>query len=346
MTGVGQWGSPGWPAISASEMTRALDRTPLWFSCSVVPLVRRRGPETKWCGSAFFLTPWGLLATARHVVVDDLNEFPEGHDDEEFVLHWPPEEEMFVLLPKALNADGSLDRVGVPVPRVSVYEANSDAALLLADMSKYDPPPFWEGRVFPLCTDQPVRGQRCAALGYSDMKLGEWQLEGEALTATTTLEPRVSQGKIVEIHNRGRDRAVLPHPCFQIDTHFAGGMSGGPVVRQDGAVIGIVSTGIDLADGDEHLSYGYASLIATLYTLLVPRAVDEVSPEGRFADLVNRNEIAMHGKQTVSVVGEGKELVVTWRPMPGTLQLPNRQQAVRGEPRSRKLKHKRRRRHR
>ncbi len=332
-----EWGVPGWSVISSIEMTRALDQVPPWFVCSVVPLVRRRGDQVLWCGSAFFLTPWGLMATARHVVVDNDDDLPEAPTDGS-VVFWPPQEEVFVLLPKDLNAHGSLNRIGVRVPRISVSQAHSDAALLLADMSTYEPPPFWEPRLFPLCTDRPVEGQSCAAFGFSNMTPGDWTIDDDAWTSTSSrLEARVSQGKIAEIHNRGRDRALLPHPCFQVDTHLAGGMSGGPVLREDGAVIGIVSAGIDLASGPSEQSYGYAALIGTLYTLRVPRSIDDLEPPERFADLVKREEVPMLGREIVMIENPpGEDMVVTWKPKAGALQKPRAVTAPPGPARPRR----------
>ena len=47
------------------------------------------------------------------------------------------------------------------------------------------------------------------------------------------------------VHNKGRDRVMLPCPCFEIGARFRPGMSGGLVFDKNGRICGIVSTGFE-----------------------------------------------------------------------------------------------------
>lgn len=59
------------------------------------------------------------------------------------------------------------------------------------------------------------------------------------------LEPTFFEGQLVEYFPNGRDRFMLPGPCFRTSMVIHGGASGGPVVGSDGRAFGINSTGLE-----------------------------------------------------------------------------------------------------
>ena len=59
------------------------------------------------------------------------------------------------------------------------------------------------------------------------------------------LSPRYYSGKLMERYPEGRDRAMLPGPCWRTSMVISGGASGGPVFGRDGRVFGINSTGME-----------------------------------------------------------------------------------------------------
>jgi serine protease Do len=63
-----------------------------------------------------------------------------------------------------------------------------------------------------------------------------------------------SIGRVTEILPGGREHR--PWPTFAVDSHWPGGMSGGPVFNQDGEVIGLVSSS-DEPGSDNAQSYAF-----------------------------------------------------------------------------------------
>jgi hypothetical protein len=64
-------------------------------------------------------------------------------------------------------------------------------------------------------------------------------------------EPAFFDGVLIEHHPHGRDKVVLPGPCFRTSMVIHGGASGGPVIGGDGTVFAVNSTGFD----DDEISY-------------------------------------------------------------------------------------------
>lgn len=104
----------------------------------------------------------------------------------------------------------------------------------------------------PLRLDFPKEGERLLALGYEK---GEWTLDEpgiHSLSQTFT----ASTGFASTVHPAGRDRVLLPTPCFRTSVPFRSGMSGGPVIAaEDGSVLGVVSTGFEVGERDEPISF-------------------------------------------------------------------------------------------
>lgn len=58
-------------------------------------------------------------------------------------------------------------------------------------------------------------------------------------------EHMASVGVVREILERGRDKFSLPFPCYQVSARFDGGMSGGPVIDETGAMCGLRCSGFE-----------------------------------------------------------------------------------------------------
>jgi len=63
-----------------------------------------------------------------------------------------------------------------------------------------------------------------------------------------SFNPEFYEGRIVEYLANGRDRVMLPGPCYRTDMVIHHGTSGGPVAGPSGRVFGINSTGFDGTD--------------------------------------------------------------------------------------------------
>jgi|SRR6266853_1636749 len=105
---------------------------------------------------------------------------------------------------------------------------------------------------YPTLDLHPVaRGTGVQAFGfaqadvYSDSKTGGWVL-GHAAGG--------SVGIVTEVFDEGRDRAKKPFPCFEMNIEIRGGMSGGPVVNEEGNICGLVTSSWTFTEPGPHLS--------------------------------------------------------------------------------------------
>jgi len=74
----------------------------------------------------------------------------------------------------------------------------------------------------------------------------------------------VSIGEVKQIYPAGRDRVVLPFPCYEIEARFDPGMSGGLVVDENGALCGLICASLQTCEPTAPpISY-----VATLWPML------------------------------------------------------------------------------
>ena len=109
----------------------------------------------------------------------------------------------------------------------------------------------------------PQIGSSVAAFGYHSSKVQASRNPDGSPHLDLRDEPTVSVGRVTAVYPLGRDRSMLPFPCFEVDARFDGGMSGGPVFDETGAVCGIVCTGMAGA----HQSGPPISWVATLWPM-------------------------------------------------------------------------------
>jgi hypothetical protein len=141
----------------------------------------------------------------------------------------------------------------------------SDIALLHVDTnpgrSHPQKPHEWrQPRVQPFA---PEVGDAVAAFGYrhSSIKVSKNPAGGNHIDLND--EPMVSVGVVREIYEWRRDNFLLPFPCYYVGARFDGGMSGGPVFDETGALCGIVCTNLD----GSHLDGEPVSYVTTLWPL-------------------------------------------------------------------------------
>lgn len=63
-----------------------------------------------------------------------------------------------------------------------------------------------------------------------------------------------SRGRVVQCFPNGRDRSMLPNPCFEAELDIWGGMSGGAVVNSHGELVGIASTSVTAISRTSYVS--------------------------------------------------------------------------------------------
>ena len=114
---------------------------------------------------------------------------------------------------------------------------NADLAVLSLTLSSSFP----ENRHFDfasITTRMPAVGDELTITGLSAIR------RTEAVSSATHLEmvPGCVKGLVIDSYPEGRDRAMLPGPCFAVDCDARGGMSGGPVFDSRGHLVGVVSS--------------------------------------------------------------------------------------------------------
>jgi hypothetical protein len=145
-----------------------------------------------------------------------------------------------------------------------LFDPSSDLALLqLATnpgRSHPDKPIDWrQPRVNPF---PPDIGNTVAAFGYreSTIKISQNDQGGRHIEIND--EPITSVGTVRAIHEFRRDM-LLPFPCYQVSARFDGGMSGGPVFEETGALCGIVCSNI----AGSHIDGEPVSYVTSLWPL-------------------------------------------------------------------------------
>jgi hypothetical protein len=235
-------------------------------------------------GSGFLATP-NLAFTARHVVDEICKHFAGENAGHEIKIYNLRGEMPFGAQLATADTSGNLvkwdiidyhytptlDIVGLSIERADGCAGN------------------WP-RILPRFEVQPpMIGQRIAAFGYPRTKVRQL-MDGEF---KVRLSPLTASGIVREMHPKGRDRSMLPFPCFRTDARMDAGMSGGPVFNESGRVCGVVTSSLDYDPAVPTVSY--ASMFFPALGIRFNEGKGPNAPKARFL----RNE-AETGAMNVS----------------------------------------------
>jgi hypothetical protein len=172
-------------------------------------------------GSGVMVGP-GFLITATHV----LDEFSKEDPGPLFLTFLPHGTRAW--LPTATSAASGQ----------SAFDVNrkivSDVSLVSCTLNSAAHEKF-PLTLSSLKVEVPLVGSRVWAFGYR-----EGNLEGDVSNIT----PLVSSGRVTAVFPHGRGERQ-PASCIEVEMEALGGMSGGPVLNEDGDLIGIVSSSFD-----------------------------------------------------------------------------------------------------
>jgi hypothetical protein len=113
----------------------------------------------------------------------------------------------------------------------------------------------------------PPTGQKVLAFGYRESKIEVTESADGVHHIVLNDIPTTSAGHVGTIFPGRRDSSMLTFPCFEVRARFAHGTSGGLVIDENGALCGLVCSGLRFDDPNE-IPVSYA---ATLWPMLLTK---------------------------------------------------------------------------
>ncbi len=232
---------------------------------SIMPVVAVKDDEFRLLGTCFAISNHGLVLTARHVIEDVIdiraqsNEWQIGAI---YVSEPTPGDNIPDLFGGILLAD-----------RIHTSNEFDIGAMHLHLPVRKDTGALLPMPALALSPGIPDESAICFTLGYHDMKNEAASDNPYHQTIEQTYS--ASKGVIEEIHFPRRDNTKLTFPCFRTSLRHEHGMSGAPVLAENGGVIGIVCSQIEGQD------IYYVSLIGPALFL----QIDATNSEGKIDKL-------------------------------------------------------------
>lgn len=215
----------------------------------IFPLLRCYGSgEYVGIGTGCFISQRGIFVTAKHVV-ESVNELDETEGS--------------IIVGVHLNADGKTGTLR-GIERVFLHDS-ADIAIGIMKQRDISETMIIYNRKLPISLFWPNVNEKVYSITFPETLVIPQLKEKyspnfvpQALPGRDTKDkalilpsPFESWGAIKRLYPFGRDRVMLPGPCFETDLQVYRGSSGGPVFSINGAIIGVVSTGYD----DVQISY-------------------------------------------------------------------------------------------
>lgn len=236
-------------------------------------------------GTAFLIAPQ-LALTAKHVIaeyLESIQNFKVGEHSKPDVRHEGILS--FAMFMPMVTKDGQ----NIPLVVERTYFCGfGDIALLrlrLGDNqhSWKDLEPYPSLNMIP-----PKVGKKVFSLGFPNSST---KRNKKNIVELHTW-PRMSSGVVKEVHKDRRDPILLNYPCFQVNARLDGGMSGGPVLDEEGKICGIISKSYDLIDGEEPI--GYAASLWPSGMIPMPDIPGKKNDSLRLIDLFRRRRVTVN----------------------------------------------------
>ncbi len=192
---------------------------------AIVPLISEDKKHNKlfFIGTAFYISNLGILITAKHNLFDKNDKLFDNLG----VYHFLPANQ-YILRPI----------------RKLTYSNDYDIAYLLPEEIKYKGTELVLSQSLVLTDSTPEPGEQLGTYGYPNSKMDNYRAD---------FNPKFYKGNCTEFHPNGF--SILKSPCYQTTILIKGGASGGPVFDKNGKVFAICSTGYDLIEGEENISF-------------------------------------------------------------------------------------------
>jgi len=224
-----------------------------------MPLLVISGQQLIAIGTGFAVTSDGLMITAAHVVEEAVKHgAPRKRQDGGFDCDL----QLYALYVTNQKNHDRNQYVGGPLPVLKFWHSPELDIAFCRLGSPYGLGGWMPNLpIFVLSPSIPAVGEKVCGCGYYQMKGNVGRV-----TDNGNVEVHYSQntaytpGSVSEVHPVKRDSAMLRFPCFRTDARFDPGMSGGPVINQQGNVCGVICSSLP-ADELSPIHVSYASLI-------------------------------------------------------------------------------------
>lgn len=271
------------------DINEWVERTPLSSPIAGVAVLlvgRDRVSPTRAIGSGVFVAD-RLIMTVKHVI--------KGYWD----LYGNPS----VILERLGKKMGKFEVFAVQAPgdsaATALWAARTVSLCPYSDLALISVVPVDElakaqkvVRVPIMSILPPVKGEKIAAFGYASTQT----VKEEAEQVAFGLNPRTSQGLVTDVFPEARDSASLSFPSFEMQTHFIGGMSGGPIFNQAGALCGLICSGFD------HTPVAYGVVLWPIMGIGIDHNIPGLVPEGPYTlqEMTEWGLIKVIGLESVS----------------------------------------------
>ena len=243
---------------------------PHQFSKTIMPVVAYRNDQIRLLGTCFAISDQGLVITARHVLDEAIKIMDWSSDT-------PPENPWWVgaiYVSEPSEVDDVPDLLGGILAANRIHTTNLSNGLDIGVMHLNLPVRTSDSKpislpALGLSPALPRIGDHCFSAGYHSMNI-----HSSANVHTIEQSFSLSSGIIEEIHFPCRDKSSLNFPCFRTSSRFDSGMSGAPIMADNGHVIGVVCSSFKLFEEEGYISYG--SLIGPALFLKIAATEGEV----------------------------------------------------------------------
>jgi len=230
---------------------------------SIVPIVKvSLAGNPTLIGTGFFITTTGVIVTAKHVILDNING--DGRDIGGIGVLCPYGPAAGVY--RSLKRSHWHPTADIAISETAQYQTAAGKPLLAQPLAL---------SVLPQLPDEPISSQFFHASALVPDKtienekfnpLREWRLSleiGFLSAAPSTPETnshivnlswssRITRGNLTRYYPSGRDTVMLPFAVFESNLPIYAGASGGPVFNSSGQVIALNCSRIEGADVSYH----------------------------------------------------------------------------------------------
>ena len=201
----------------------------------VLLLFGRNGITNSPIGSAVFIAP-RLAITVKHVIAEfwrlygtpDVGLEDKGDKNAEFEI-------------LAIQYPGAEAHPAVWITRRAWLSPHSDLAVITLEPADELSKDYQFTQVPTLSVLPPSKGEQIRACGFAASQVSG--INGNRVELL--LNPLSAAGPVTETYPSHRDRGLLSFPCFEIETVFIGGMSGGPIYNASNEICGLVCVGMN-----------------------------------------------------------------------------------------------------